>query len=242
MDDRPNAGSPPIVADALPFTMGGIVTGFRRALPVALSVFAYGLVFGVLARQAGLGIGTVMLMSGTVFAGAAQFVALGRWATPLPIAGLVLTTLAVNLRHVLMGAALSPWLLRLRRPLAYGSVFLMADENWALTVAEFASGEANGGFLFGSGLAVYLAWFSATIIGRTAGTFLRDPAAWGFDFAFTAVFVALLSGLWRGRGDLLPWLVAGVVAVGAEVLLPGRWYIILGGRVGGAVATLRSDE
>ena len=93
MDDHLRGESPSVVADALPFTRYGVATGFRRALPVALSVFAYGLVFGVLARQAGLGIIVVVAMSGTVFAGSAQFVALGLWSTPLPVAGLILTTL-----------------------------------------------------------------------------------------------------------------------------------------------------
>ena len=94
-----------------------------------------------------------------------------------------------------MGAALS----RMAPPLAAPPRLWISlpdgGREWALTVAEFARGEADGGFLFGSGLAVYLAWFSATVVGRTAGTFLHDPTAWDSIFAFTAVFVALLSSL-----------------------------------------------
>jgi 4-azaleucine resistance transporter AzlC len=214
------------------FDAAGVLRGVRRALPIGLSVFSYGLVFGLLARQAGLDSLPAMFMSSTVFAGAAQFVVLDMWRDPLPVGALVLTTLIVNLRHLLMGAALSPWF-RLLRPLkAYGSVFLMADENWALTMEEFSKGRTNAAFLVGSGLLIWLAWVAATGIGAGLGGYIGDPARWGLDFAFTAAFLALLAGLWRGKGDLPPWLVAAAVAVAAQHWLPGKWYILAGGLAG----------
>src|SRR5712691_7227893 len=85
------------------FDRRGALDGAGQAVGIALSVFSYGLVFGVLAREAGLSVLESLLMSGLVFAGAAQFVVLGLWATPLPIGPIVLTTLIVNLRHLLMG-------------------------------------------------------------------------------------------------------------------------------------------
>src|SRR5215217_5618222 len=92
------------------FSRAGLFTGIRRTLPVAASSLAYGLVFGVLARGAGLSLTEVGLMSGVVCAGASQFVALGLWTTPLPVAGIIVATAIVNLRHLLLGAALRPWL------------------------------------------------------------------------------------------------------------------------------------
>ena len=77
------------------------LAGARACLPVAISVAAYGLVWGVLARGAGLSLLEVVMMSGLVFAGSAQFVALDLWtATPssLPIGPLILAALIVNLR------------------------------------------------------------------------------------------------------------------------------------------------
>src|SRR5690606_3472175 len=85
--------------------------GARACVPVAISVAAYGLVWGVLARGAGLSLLEVVLMSGLVFAGAAQFVALDLWsATPasLPIGALVLAAFIVNLRYLLLTATLRP--------------------------------------------------------------------------------------------------------------------------------------
>ena len=61
--------------EKITFTFSGVLLGAKRTIPVAISVFAVGIVFGVLARQAKLSIVDVLLMSGLVFAGASQFVA-----------------------------------------------------------------------------------------------------------------------------------------------------------------------
>ena len=224
------------------FTLSGALDGARSLVPVAISGFAIGLVFGVLARQAGVGIVETVLMSALVFSGAAQFLVLGLWATPLPVATIVLTTLVVGLRHLLMGAALAPWFAKLPRPKAYASVFFMADENWALTMSGFSRGRRDAAFLIGGGLLMFLSWTSSTLIGRTLGGAVRDPAQWGLDFAFTAVFLALLVGMWKGTSDLLPWAVAAAVAVAGHALLPGQWYILLGGLAGSLVGAVRDGS
>ena len=224
------------------FNPEGFLTGSRRSLPIALSVFAYGLVFGMLARQAGLSLAESVFMSGLVFAGASQFAALALWQAPLPVAAIIITTLVVNLRHLLMGAALCPWFSRLSRLKAYGSLFFMNDESWALTMASLSRGEKNAAFLLGSGLTVFVFWLAATIVGGPLGGVLQDPSLWGLDFAFTAVFLALLVGLWKGKSDILPWAVAAVVALAASHWLPGKWYIILGGLLGSCVGVVRHAD
>jgi 4-azaleucine resistance transporter AzlC len=225
--------------DKVTFTRRGLLDGARAIAPIALGVFTYGIVFGVLARQAGLSLAESLLMSGLVFAGASQFVALGLWTAPLPIVALVFTTLIVNLRHVLMGASLRPWFARLSALKAYGSVFFMSDENWAMTMRQLAAGYLDAAFLLGSGLMLFVAWIGATLVGQVAGAVVPDPASIGLDFAFTAVFLALLIGLWKGRSDILPWLVAAAVALAAAHWLPGKWYILLGGLTGSLVGAWR---
>jgi 4-azaleucine resistance transporter AzlC len=235
------SSSPPPDIGNVTFSFSGFLDGIKLGLPIALSVFAYGLVFGILAQQAGLSLLEAVLMSLLVYAGSAQFVVLGLWTNPLPVATIVVTTLIVNLRHVLMGAALSPWFSRLRPSLAFGTLFFMSDESWALTVGHFGRGRRDGAFLLGCGLLIYLAWVSATVVGRALGSHLQDPARLGLDFAFTAVFLALLVGLWKGRADILPWLSAALVAVLAAHWLPGKWYILLGAFAGSLLGALRYD-
>lgn len=224
---------------AVEFTLSGALTGARRCVPIAISGSAIGLVFGTLAGQAGLGAGEAALMSALVFSGAAQFVVIGLWANPLPVATIVLATLVVGLRHLLMGAALGPAFSKLPRLKAYGSVFFMADENWALTMGELAKGRRDGAFLLGGGLLMFVAWTVSTFVGAVFGSVIEEPARWGLDFAFTAVFLALIAGMWKGKADLLPWTVAAAVAVAAYQWLPGQWYILLGGLAGSFAGAVR---
>jgi 4-azaleucine resistance transporter AzlC len=178
-------------------------------------------------------------MSALVLAGAAQFVALGLWVSPLPTLAILLTTLVVNARHLLMGAALRPWLARLSARKTYASAFFLSDESWALTLRQFATEKTDGAFLLGSGLALFAAWTGATLLGRVAGTALGDPARWGLDFTFTALIVALLIGMWKGKSSLLPWITAALVAVATAHWLPGKWYILLGGIAGSLIGAVR---
>ena len=226
-------------SEKMTFTLKGALLGAKRTIPLAMSGFAIGIVFGVLARQAKLSVIGALVMSGLVYAGASQFVALSLWtAIPFPVTTIILTTFIVNLRHLLMGASLHPWLSRISPWKAYTSVFFMVDESWALTMSNFAAGGRDAGFLLGSGFILYIAWVSSAVIGRTVGAWIENPTQWGLDFAFTAVFTALLVGMWKGKSNLLPWVVAAVVAVAAAHWLPGKWYILLGGIAGSIVGAI----
>jgi 4-azaleucine resistance transporter AzlC len=220
---------------AILFSRAGFVAGARGMLPLNAGVFAVGLVFGVLARQAGLHLIEAVLMSALAFGGAAQFIALGLWTAPLPIETIIVTTLIVNLRHLLMGAAMRPWFATLAPWKTYTSMFVMTDESWALSMRELFAGSRDAAFLLGAGSTLWIAWQIATVAGYFAGGAIQDPAAWGLDFAFVAAFTALLVGMWRGRSDVLPWGVAAVVAVAGSHLLPGKWYILLGALAGSLV-------
>jgi 4-azaleucine resistance transporter AzlC len=226
------------VSGQLEFGWPGLGAGVRAGLPVALGVAGYGVVFGALARDAGLSAAEATLMSATVMAGAAQLVAVELWADPVPVLAVVGTTLVVNLRYLLMGAALRPWFQTLSPARAYGSVFFTADENWALTVRELQSGSRRGAFLLGSGLAVWALWVLATVLGATLGEAVGPPARYGLDFALTAVFVAILASLWE-RQRTPGWVVAGVVALATATFLPGRWYVLCGALAGALAEVAR---
>ncbi len=225
--------------DTRTFDLDGVRLGALGVLPVALGVVVYGLVYGMLTGQAGMTLAEAGCMSGLVFAGASQFVALDMWVQPLPVAALGLMALVVNLRHVLMGASLGPHLSGVGGLRAYGSMFFLVDEGYALAAAYHARGGRKASYLLGTGLVLYAAWVGATLAGHAAGALVPDPARYGLDFAFTAAFLALLAGLWRGRGDVAVWLVAAAVAVAGERLLPGKWYILCGGLAGGLAGAVR---
>ena len=237
VSERPDAPSQPPI-----FSRAGALAGARQAIPLAASIFLVGSVFGVLARHAGLTLLETLLMSCIVFAGASQFVAIGLWATPLPVAAIVLTTLVVNLRHVLLGAALRTWFRGFSVARVYGSLFFMVDESWALTISQIRAGSADRAYLLGAGSLMYLSWVSASATGYIAGAALGDLSRWGLDFAITAVFTALLVGMWRGRTDLWPWLVSAGVAIVGWHWLPGTWYILCGALAGVATGAVLDER
>ena len=230
------------MAEEIAFTRSGALAGARQSLPFVASDFAFGVVYGVLARQAGMSLAEVMLMSGLVISGSAQLIVLGLWVSPLPVLAITVTTLVVNLRYLVMGATLRPWFERLSRFKTYGMVYFLSDENWALTMREFAAERRDAAFMLGSGILLTLCWFSFSVLGYFIGGAVSNPAQWGLDFAFVAVFLALLAGMWKGKADLLPWGAAAVVAIAAAHWLPGEWYILLGGMVGSLVGALRHGK
>lgn len=223
------------------FSAAGLREGFVAGFPVAVGVAGYGVVFGVVARRAGLSVAEAAVMSATVVAGAAQLVAVELWADPIPVVAVVSTTLLVNLRYVLMGAALRPWLQQLTAPQAYTSVFFFADENWAQSIGVLRSGSHNGAFLLGSGLVLWLLWIASTVVGATVGDLVGDPVTYGLDFVATALFLTLAAGFWEGKESLRPWVVAAAAALAVHAVVPGEWYILAGALAGAATEVVTYD-
>jgi 4-azaleucine resistance transporter AzlC len=209
------------------------LAGARTFAPLAISIAAYGVVWGVLAGQAGLSAIEVFLMCALVFAGASQFVALDMWeGATLPIASIVISVAIVNLRMMLMTATIRPVLSKVRPWQRLIGIALVSDEQWALTMAEVAKGRGTASYYFGAASLCYLTWILAPLFGRLIGAAIDDPVRYGLDFAFTATFLALLLGLSKGRTDLVPWGIAALVAIAAAVFFPGNWHILLGGLAG----------
>jgi 4-azaleucine resistance transporter AzlC len=209
-------------------------------LPLLPSGIAVAAVFGMLTSQAGMTAPEAVAMSVIVYAGAAQLVAVGLWAEPLPVLTIVASTLILNLRHLLMSATVSDWLRPISPRRAYVSLATLTDESWALALRYVAGGGVDRAFLLGAGLVLLAAFVAGTAVGRLAGAVIPDPAAWGLDFAFAAAFIALLLPLWRSRRDLAPWLVAAASAYLVWRWLPGgTWHVLVGGLAGAAIAAVR---
>lgn len=234
------SGPPPSIG--IGFTRRGAARGARAMLPIVPGAVAFGLIYGFVAGQHGLSTLEIALSSLVVFAGASQFLALELWGEPLPFAALVLGVLVINLRHLLMGPALLPWLRGLRPATAYASLFFMTDEVWGASVAELRRGGRDAAFLAGAGSTLYVFWAASSVLGRSAGDLSPLVERWGLGFLTTAFFVALLAGFWRGRSDALPWLVAGAVAVAVKLTLPGTWYIIAGAVAGSLLGAWRDSR
>lgn len=211
----------------------GTLWGFKRMMPLSLFVIAFGLAFGVAAIQRGLTGVEALLMSGLVFAGAAQFASLELWGPTIPLVALIATTFAINARHLLMGAALYPWVRHLPTGQRYASLGLMSDSNWAMAAADYRRGETNVGMLVGGGIALWLAWMLGTLLGVIFGSGISEPERFGLDVIMGCFLLAMLVG---GKPQLLmliPWSVAAVAALLAIYFLPPNAHVIVGALAGG---------
>lgn len=209
--------------------------GAVAALPIAPAIAAYGLVFGAQAAQKGLSFWAVPLMTGTNYAGGSEFAAINLWASPPPILIIVAVTLLINSRHIIMGAALTPFIQHYPRWKALLILFFMSDESWAISYGDTVQRAQLGApspfslkFYVGGAAVIYLNWLFSTTAGAAIGPLLGDVNQCGFDMAFPAVFLFIIAGMWKGIRAARPWLVSLLVAATTYLLVPGPWYIVTG--------------
>lgn len=216
--------------------------GLIDVLPVVAAASVIGVLWGTLAAGKGLSTLEIGLMSASVFAGSAQFVAIELWRDPAPWLLLTATVFIVNIRHVLMGASLSRHMGNIPRGWRAPLFYVLADENWAFCERRVMTQPLTMAYYLGLGLPMVTTWTVSSVVGAVAGAWLKDPAAYGFDFAFSALFIGILAGFWKGPRTGAVLAASAVVAAVAKLTIAGAWYIILGGLAGVLVAVLLHAE
>lgn len=225
------------------FTRQGFRRGIFIALPMVPAMLPFGLIVGVLADSRGLSWLETVLMSALVFAGTSQLVALELWADPAPILGATLAALVINLRLAPMGAALAPWLDKLRGVRLWGTLATLVDNSFAVAIADQRAGGRDAALLLGLGLTFWVFWMVATGLGHGFSGLVALPPGHPIFFASIATLIALMVPLWRGRSELMPWAVAAIAAVGAaHVLGLGQPWPVLAGAILGATAGAWRDQ
>ncbi len=204
--------------------------GAITILPLAAGAAIYGFAFGLLAAQVGFPWWGVALMSGLVHAGSSQIVAVEQFSGSSAAVGAALAGAALNLRYIGIVASLSDVLSRLPLRQKLLAIHITGDENWALTMAERAKNPDIGAqFLIGSGLVMIIVWTSSTMLGAVVGAALPNLEQFGLGFAFTAAFIAMARGLWRGLSNFGPWLASFTVTIAAVLLgMPKAYAIVVG--------------
>lgn len=218
-----------------------------EALGIAVSAAGFGFVYGLSARDAGFSPIEAVAMSTLVFAGAAQFAAVGYVAGGLAWPGVILLTALLNARHLLYSAALAPWLRGTPRPQRALMAHLLTDEAFALSIAHFGRlGRPDPrGYWIGAIGSTFIPWNLATIAGVTLGAQIPDPARFGLDVVFPAAMVGLAVGLVTGRRELVAALGGGILGVTVSLLAgPGVGVIVggLGGPLLGMALPRRTAE
>ncbi len=191
-------------------------TGARDMIPLIVGSVPFGILFGALSVTAGMSWWAAIGLSTIVFAGSAQFVAVGLVSQGVSVLVIVLTTLVVNLRHALYSASLGPYLKNLSQRWIAPLAFLLTDETYAVVIQRFEKAKDSPNkhwYYLGSGVAMYANWQLCTIIGLVAGYKLRGMSEWGLEFAMVVTFIGIVVPLIRSVPMLVSALVAGVVSL-----------------------------
>ena len=203
-----------------------MLRAFAAAWPICLGYLAIGMAFGVLARQAGLAIYQIALMSCIVFAGSAQFIAVSMISSGASVLSIIITTFMVNLRHLLMSSSLSLHLKGKNKLVLSIFSYGVTDESFAVNLGKFL----DGAWTIKDALVVNhvanVSWIISTIFGGYAGQFI-PAGAFGIDYALTGMFLCLLVFQLRGRLYVLVSVVAGIASVVFYLTIPGNAYVIL---------------
>ncbi len=205
-----------------------LLSGIRAELPLLIGVVPFGIVYGVVAVQAGLSTGLVQAMSSLMFAGSAQLVTAVLLGQSVPLLLVITTAAILNLRHLFYSASLAPHLRRLPRPWKYLLAYLLTDEAYAVTVIHYSeTGPLRPDrhwFFLGAGLTLWTSWQISTLIGIFFQ--LSIPAVWSLDFALALTFIAMLVPVLKDRPNLFAALTSGLCAV-AFVGLPYKLGLVL---------------
>jgi 4-azaleucine resistance transporter AzlC len=191
--------------------------GARAIAPIAVAALAFGVTFGVLAREAGMEAPAALTMSATTFAGSAQFAAASILGAGGGVAAAVAAAALLNARYAPISLSVAPEF--------HGSPArrlvesqLIVDESWA--ISRRPDGRYDRRLLVGAGLVLYACWVGGTVVGAAASEGL------GLDAAFPALFLALLVPQIRSRRALAAAVAGAAIALALLPLTPAGVPIV----------------
>jgi len=209
---------------------GALKPAFAASVPVLLGYITIGIAFGLLLVKSGQPWWIATVMSLFVYAGAAQFMAVGLLASGTGIAQMAVLTLVINARHMVYGLSLLDRFAPCKRFKAY-LVFALTDETYGIltTVAPpaGASSDRDRESFYAAVSALDQAYW---VIGSTIGALIGGIIPFdtkGVDFALTALFIVLLVEQMRAVRKAAPYLVATVATGGALLLVgPANFLVV----------------
>ncbi len=190
--------------------------GVVGALPFVIAIVPFGMLFGVVATEAGLDIVRTMVMTTFIIAGASQFAVVQLLQEGAPALIALGAALMVNLRMAMYSASLAPHLgkspLWLRLILGY----FVVDQVYGLAIRRYHDHPRmtlpeKVAYFLGVASPVCPLWIAATYLGARMGSGV--PEEWAIDFAAPVTFIAIAAPMLRGTPHFAAAFVAIVAAL-----------------------------
>lgn len=210
------------------------LAGGRDIFPLIVGAIPFGLIFGTLASSSGLSFAGTISMSVLVFAGASQFIALGLLASGTAWPVIVLTTLVVNLRHLLYSVTLVPYVKHLSQRWKIPLAFWLTDEIFAVAINRYSQPDKSPykhWYYLGAAIFMYLNWQICTFLGLAVGRLIPNAATWGLDFAMSVTFIGMLIPYLKNKPMAVAAFTSGTVAL-LTYSIPNKLGLLLAALAG----------
>ncbi|WP_428609898.1 AzlC family ABC transporter permease [Sedimenticola sp.] len=187
--------------------MSTFTAAFRASVPVMFGYVPLGMAFGILFQDLGYAWYFAPLMGLTVYAGAAQFMAVGLLAAQASLFEVALSTFILNSRHMFFGVSL------LGRYRARGLkklylIFGLTDETYSLiTGTHPPDGHDEQHYYLLITALNQCYWVIGCALGALFGANVQFDTT-GMDFALTALFMVLMLEQWKRLREPYPFVVA----------------------------------
>lgn len=208
------------------------IRGVLAAVPIVLGYLPVGFAYGVLAHKAGLSTLHTLLMSFIVFAGSAQLIVVGLISSGINPLSIIMTTFIVNLRHLLMSAALFPNVTQWKTHEKAAFAFELTDETFALHSARFEQGRDEKSEVFAINLTAHIAWIIGSGMGALGGKLVVDIEPFALDFVLPAMFIALLVMQIKHKAQIWVAVIAGLTSVWLLLAGLNQLHVILATIIG----------
>ena len=152
-----------------------VKNGIKAAFPIVLGYVPIGMAYGLLAQQAGLGIGMAFSLSFFVFAGASQFMAVSMLSGGVAPMVIISTTFIVNFRHLLMSASMAPYLASWKKWQRFAFGTMLTDESFAMHSARFDRNLIHPIEAIALNATAYSAWVISGVLGFFLGSLIAKP-------------------------------------------------------------------
>jgi 4-azaleucine resistance transporter AzlC len=195
-----------------------LAAGVRDVTPLMLGIVPFALVAGIAAVDAGLTLAEAIGLSVIVFAGASQLAAIDLLGSNAPLAVVIGTAVVINLRMMMYSASIAPYFADYARRTRAGLAYLLTDQAYALSIAEYERNDdrSRWRYYLGAAASLWVVWQIGTVVGVVVGAGVPD--AWGLTFAVPLVFLALLVPAMKDRPTTAAGIVGGAVAIVAAGL------------------------
>lgn len=216
-----------------------LTKGIVDVSPLMIPVFPFGIIYGVIGMELGIGPYMTLGLSIIIFGGASQIVFLQLFSGGASSLVILSSVGAVNSRHLLYGAVLSEHLSTLKLSWKIILSYVMTDQAFAVSndyFKRYNRKKFNHYHLLGSGFTCWTIWQISTILGIVLGSVVPDEL--GLSFTISLTFLALLINDFRKFKNIIVMLTSGIIATIGYNTIPFKAYIIVSALSALLVATL----